>query len=130
MDVIAPIIGAIFFLIFLRCVWNFFKYMYMVREKFGPYMERHHADEWAEMNKDFSGFPWKVYDARKVLCFIWISRETFGDENINVFRRKIKYLMKESILLGGGMLILTFAVAFLAAWLNGPNPAIVSPRIK
>lgn len=130
MNIIAPIVGAIFFLIFLRCVWDIFKYIYIVHVRFGPYMEQHHAAEWEEMNKDFSCLPWKAYDARVILCFIWKSGETFGDENINVYRKKLKYLRKEFLLLIISIPILVLALAFLAIWLNGPNPAFVSPSIK
>jgi uncharacterized membrane protein (DUF485 family) len=130
MNIIDKIVVAIFFLLFLRGAWSFFKGLYVMNARFCPYMELHHAGEWAEINKNFAGFPWKVYDSRVVLYFIWISNETFGDENINVFRRKIKNLMKESILFGGGVLLLAFVVTFLAVWLNGPNPAFVSPGIK
>lgn len=121
MNTIAAIIGVFIFSIILRCAWISFKYMYIVNSKFGPYMEQNHADEWAEMNKDYAWLPWKKYDTMIVLHFIRISGETFGDNNINVYRKKLNSLEMEFMLLLISIAILVLAVSFLVVRVGHPE---------
>jgi len=84
-------IGLLFFGVSaLYMAFIFFKQIDIFNE-FREYMEHHHANEWKEMckRKRFIDEV-KPYSTKAIHKFMWSSSETFGDENIKKYRKKVR----------------------------------------
>jgi len=93
------VISAVFILLpFIILTGAFIKHFYIFNRMFSPYMDKHHAEEWARMKDDTGWFRPQYasfYHSKAIYDFIWNSSETFGDNNIGAYRKKMKTIAWE-----------------------------------
>jgi hypothetical protein len=77
----------------------------VLREEFFPYMEKNHPKEWADLSDVKKDIETKgdiqirrrpEYKTSMIFRFLWRSSETFGDENVVLYRKKIKFYVTSS----------------------------------
>ena len=91
---------------------------YWLIRSLGKYMDAFHKSKWREMMEDTGWFrpTWTtLYYSKAVYDFIWRSADTLGDDNICVFKKRIKRFIWELPLF---FFIVTIVSALLIPRLN------------
>jgi hypothetical protein len=99
---------------FLAVLWFFVARMYyMIYWKFDNYMAGHHKKEWMEMVKNFPPPLGYYIINRPITYFIFRSNENFGDNQIDIWRRKIRNMRYSFIMSMACALILVVLILSL-----------------
>lgn len=112
------IFGQIYIVVVMLSFISIWARHYWLIRSLGAYMVEFHKSNWQKMMENTSWLrpTWAtLYYSKAVYDFIWKSADTLGDDNIDIFRKKIKRIMWELSLF---FFIVTIVSALLIPRLN------------